>query len=108
VSAPQTVSILPYHKSTLKIAVSKKVRHAGTRVRLTVSPVSGPGDIKVTISHKGAKTQTIIVTTNEEGVAYPKLRLGSGKGTYKIKATFLGDRFAPHSKSVSKTVYASR
>jgi hypothetical protein len=108
VSAAQTVSALKYHKSTLKMAPSKTVRHAGTRVRFTVSPVSGPGDVKVTISHKGAKTQTIIVTTNEDGVAYPKLRLGSGAGSYKIKATFLGDRFAPHSKSVSKTVYASR
>jgi hypothetical protein len=106
-SETETVTLIKNASTRVSVSTHGTIKHAGTAFRFQVSPISGIGVIRVTISKSGSKTLTYNVTTDENGYASKTLKLGTKNGTYKVSARFLGNIYGAASKTVTKSVRAS-
>jgi hypothetical protein len=106
-SETETVDLIKWTSTKVTMSTSGVIRHAGTTFNFTVGPDCGVGTIKVTVAKAGTKTQTVYVTTDEFGTASQVIVLGAKKGTYKVSAQFLGNRYGVASRAVSKNVVAA-
>ncbi len=107
-SETETVNVVKNDVTKVTIATSGTIKHAGTVFKLHVSPNSGIGTVKVTVSKSGTKTLTYNVLTDQDGNATQTLKLGTKNGTYKVTARFMGNQFGAASKTVTKSVHANR
>lgn len=106
-SETETVSALRYSSTKVTFSKSGTVRHNGTYFNFQVSPNCGPGTVRVTVKKSGASNKTYDVTTDENGHASAKLKLGTKNGTYKVYAKFLGNVYGVASKTASKSFKAA-
>jgi hypothetical protein len=107
-SETETVNVVKNDVTKVTIATSGTIKHAGTLFKLDVSPNSGIGTVRVTVSKSGSPTLTYNVLTDQDGHATQTLKLGTKNGTYKVSARFLGNQFGAASKTAVKSVHATR
>lgn len=107
ISETETVSLEKNTSTKVVISKSGTVKYKGTTFHFQVSPNSGPGTIRVTISRSGAKSRKYAVLTDEDGFASAKLKLGTKKATYKVSAKFLGNMYGSASKTATKKFKAA-
>jgi hypothetical protein len=106
-SETETVDLIRNTSTKVTFSTSGSIKHAGTTFNFQVSPNCGVGVIKVTVSKSGSKTLTYNLTTDADGHASAKLKLGTKNGTYKVSAKFLGNVYGVASKTASKNVRAA-
>jgi hypothetical protein len=106
-SETETVDLIRNTSTKVAFSTSGSIKHAGTTFNFQVSPNCGVGAIKVTVARSGSKTLTYRLTTDADGFASAKFKLGTNNGTYRVSANFLGNTYGVASPTTSRNVRAA-
>lgn len=101
-SAPTAITLVRNTKVKATVSAPRYAsRKRGFWITSAMTPNSGIGMMRITISKKGFK-RSYVVWTDESGSAGLKVKLK--KGTYKTQAAWLGNVFGKSARSATKTV----